>query len=132
VALLLPTLSIGGNRLLLLTPEQKQQVLNKLDQFWPKPRICPICKNETWLMQQRVYSQPLFGGVSAVPMPNPESTGFQEEVLPILLFHCGTCGYISTFQASTLGIHIDNVTVEIPKPAARSETWPPAPKQPKS
>ncbi len=92
-----------------MTPNQMKQVTDKLDTFWPKPRICPICRSKNWKLHSRLYIHQVLHGFSA--KKGIDSADFDlsevrvnQEGLPAILFWCDSCGYTSTFMADKFGI----------------------------
>jgi len=94
---------------LTLTPRQHQQVVSRLNQVWPKPRICPICGHRDWKLHSRLFLHQALHGASATKGPNPAEMNIHQESLPAVLFWCDTCGYVVTFFASKFGLTADSV-----------------------
>jgi hypothetical protein len=79
-----------------LTPEQVDRLINALDQRWPDPKICPICKNTTWDTLDIVFE---LKGYTQDPESNEQPT-----VMPLVPLTCKNCGNTILFNVIAAGI----------------------------
>jgi len=79
-----------------LTPEQLDRLLETLDEKWPDPKICPVCRNTTWDTLDIVFELKSF-------TPDGESDE-QPTVMPLVPLTCKNCGNTILINVIAAGI----------------------------
>ena len=79
-----------------LTPEQVERLLTALDQKWPDPKVCPVCKNTTWdtldiVFELKSYSQ-------------GQESDEEETVMPLVPLTCKNCGNTILINVIAAGV----------------------------
>jgi predicted nucleic-acid-binding Zn-ribbon protein len=65
--------------------------LHRLDELWPKPRFCPICRNSNWNLD----------ALAQLPMWEAPASG---AVYPFFPIYCVTCGYTILMNPVVIGL----------------------------
>jgi predicted nucleic-acid-binding Zn-ribbon protein len=84
-----------------LTPEEHGRVIDQLDLYWPKPRLCPICRD--------AYDSQRWNVCDTIHMVKTEDNSQGHK---FILVSCSNCGHTYFFHAVLLGI------IKEPPPAA--------------
>ena len=76
-----------------LTDESVTKVQSALRKL---KNACPSCGERTFSVSDRIYSMAM--------LEKGRRASFQQ-VLPVVVVNCGTCGLVMTFNARTLGLY---------------------------
>ena len=80
-----------------LDDNQKEILIQKLQAIWPEPRNCTICRENDWIIVDKIYEIREFYGGSFV-------IGGTGAILPIVAVICKICGHTIFFNAISLGL----------------------------
>lgn len=86
---------------------QSERALAWLTSHWPAPQICPICRSQSWAINDLIEMRPYAGG--ALIMGGPLYV-----MVPVM---CRVCQYTIFFNAVTSGV----VQKGTPPPEAESD-----------
>jgi predicted nucleic-acid-binding Zn-ribbon protein len=78
-----------------LDDKQKKHLLEYIDQKWPEPKACPICKNTDWYLSDTIFEIREYFEAAF------KTSGL---AMPLIVLACKTCGYTILFNAISIGI----------------------------
>jgi len=80
-------MQIGWNEME-LSAEQKKEFIKFLNAKWNGPQICPICKDDNWIIPDIIFEA----------RDAKSSLLGRYKFSPLIELLCGTCGYILYFN----------------------------------
>ena len=82
-----------------LSIEQKNKFIKFINEKWPEPQICPVCKAQQWVIPDFIYE------VHEVRPRNVRMT----KMTPLIEIICGSCGYTIFLNAFVSGIYEEDM-----------------------
>lgn len=83
-----------------LTDEQKKILEPSLDKWFKEGPKCPICQNERWEANNKIFEIPEF-------LENPRKQ-MRKAVFPVIILTCSICGYCIILSAMHIGLLSQN------------------------
>jgi len=80
-----------------LTEEQKNNLMNKLNENWIPPKSCSVCGHNEWEVSDMLFEVREFHGGNMV-------IGGQSSIIPVIPTTCKYCGSVLFFNAIKIGI----------------------------
>lgn len=78
-----------------LTNEQNEKVKNYLNEKWPEPQACVVCKKVDWSSSDKLFALKEYG---------PEHPLLERSELPVIALVCNNCGNTMFFSAISLNL----------------------------
>ena len=77
-----------------------------LDEIWPLPRPCPICRRnpDHWRVSETPVLLPLLTGRAEISLHDFKQAAESLAVAPAVALTCSECGHILLFNAARLGV----------------------------
>lgn len=81
-------------------------VARYLDEKWPMPRTCPVCRRnpEHWRVSETPVLLPLLTGGADISIHSFEQAAERLSVAPVVAVTCSDCGHILFFNAAPMGV----------------------------
>jgi hypothetical protein len=79
-----------------LAKDQISLFLNRLEENWPDPKTCPVCRNTTWDTIDIVFE---LKGYESKSQPSTTPT-----IMPVVPVTCKTCGNTVLFNLISMGV----------------------------
>lgn len=77
-----------------LDDKQKERLIEYMENKWPEPQTCPICKNTEWGISDTIFEiREFFDGKMIISGTS----------IPLIASTCRSCGYTVLFNAIILG-----------------------------
>ena len=86
--------------------EKLAAVERYLDEKWPPPRTCPVCRRspDHWRISETPVLLPLLTGGSEISLRSFEQVAERLSVAPVVAVTCSECGYILLFNAAPMDV----------------------------
>lgn len=86
--------------------EKFAAVARYLDEKWPLPRTCPVCRRNPrhWRISETPVLLPLLTGGSDISLNRFEQAAECLSVAPVVAVTCSDCGHILFFSAAPMGV----------------------------
>jgi hypothetical protein len=78
-----------------LNDEQNEKVKKYLNEKWPEPQACSVCKKVDWKFSDKLY---------ALTEYDPEYLSFERYKLPLIALVCTNCGNTILFYEKYIGV----------------------------
>ena len=78
-----------------LNDEQNEKVKKYLNEKWPEPQACAVCKKVDWKFSDKLY---------ALTEYDPEYLSLERYKLPLIALVCTNCGNTILFHEKYMGI----------------------------
>ncbi|MBU1202712.1 hypothetical protein KKH39_01575 [Patescibacteria group bacterium] len=80
-----------------LNKEQQKKLLEKLQESWPAPKACSVCKHNEWDISDIIFELREFHGGNMV-------IGGKSNITPVVYATCRNCGNTLFFNALKLDL----------------------------